>query len=108
MPTIKVRVTSSTPDALSTLQEFATIGPSVVNMWGAGVTGTDDGQLFIGTRALMNVCDLNIEGSADVIDTDRDQLLVNEVVEAGKLKLAVTVTTECQFLISIRPLGAAA
>lgn len=105
MPTIKGRVTAATADALANEQQFAVIGPSVINMWAAGVTNTDDVQLFINTRALMNVCDVNIEASADVLDTDRDQLLYNEVVEAGKLALRVsTVTTELQFLISIKPL----
>lgn len=104
MPTIKKRITSSTSDALSNDQAFAVIGPSVLNVWAAGVSATDDITLSINTRSLMNTVDLNIEASADVIDTDRDQILFNEVVEGGKLALAATVTTECQVLISIKPL----
>ena len=104
MATIKKIVSATTTDALANDQQFATIGPSVINMWAAGVAKTDTVQLFMGTTALMNPCNPNIEASADVCDTDRDQLLYNEVVAGGKLSLPVTVTTETQILISIKPL----
>jgi hypothetical protein len=104
MATIRVIVAATTTDALANLQQYATIGPSVVNMWAAGVTKTDTVQLFMGNVALMNPVNPNIEASADVCDNDRDQLLFNEVVNGGKLVLPVTVTTETQVLISIKPL----
>lgn len=106
MPTIRKRVATTTTNALST-EKFRYIGGSgaVVNLWAAGVTNSDDIGLSINSRDLIvSGTDINIESSADVIDTDRDQVLYNEVVEPGELYLPVTVTTEMQFLLSIKPL----
>jgi len=59
--------------------------------------------LSIGDRDIVvNGTEMNIEVAADVIDTDRDQCVFNEVVGPGQLFLPVTVTTEAQFLIHIR------
>lgn len=106
MPTIRKRVAATTTNALST-EKFRYIGGAgaIVNLWAAGVTNSDDVGLSINTRELIPAgTDINIEASADVIDSDRDQLLYNEVVEPGELYLPVTVTTEMQFLLSIKPL----
>lgn len=107
MPSIRRRVTSTTPDALSNIK-FADIPEpgAVINLWAAGVTGTDDIGLAVGSQEyLQQGTDINIEASADVIDQNRDQLLFNEVVPAGHIFVPVTVTTEMQFLLTIAYIG---
>lgn len=109
MPTIRRRVAATTSNALAN-EKFRYIGGvgAIVSMWAAGVTATDDVGLSINSRDIILAgTDINIEASADVIDTDRDQILYNEVVEPGELYLPVTVTTEMQYLLSIQPLRAA-
>jgi len=76
---------------------------AILNLWGAGVTGTDTFGVSVGDRDIMvDGSLLSIEESADVINVDRDQLVFNEVVEGGQIFLPVTVTTEAQFLIHLR------
>ena len=108
MATIRKRVTSTTADALQT-EKFANLGagPHVINLWAAGVTNSDDIGLLLGnTEIVSQGTDINVEVAADVIDTDRDQLVFSEVVMGpGKLYMPITVTTEMQFLLSVKPLG---
>lgn len=104
MPSMRVRVAASTADALANQIFRDVTQPSILNLWAAGVTNTDDISLLIGSRQILPQSDINIESSADVIDTDRDQLIFNEVIEVGRLTMPVTVTTECQVLISIKPI----
>lgn len=104
MPTIRRRVSTTTADALATVQ-FNVIPPrgAFLNLWIAGVTATDSYGLSIGSQILIaNGTTVNIEISADVIDNDRDQVLFNEYVPGGQLVMPVTVTTESQFLLSIK------
>lgn len=106
MPTIRKRVTATTSNCLQA-EKFRLIGGNggIVNMWAAGVTNSDDVGLSINSRDLIVAgTDINIEASADVIDTDRDQILYNEVSEPGELYSPITVTTEMQELVNIKPL----
>jgi len=103
MPTIKPPGGATSPDALSNLQ-FAVIplGGAILNMFASGATAADTVGLSIGDRAVMVAgSECNIELSADVITTDRDQLIFNEPVPAGQLFLPVVATAEVQFLISL-------
>lgn len=106
MPTIRRRVTATTANAISTdKNRYIGAGGAIVNMAAAGVTNSDDVGLSINTREIVpQGTDINIEVAADVIDWARDQILFNEYVEPGELSVPVTVTTEMQFLLSIRPL----
>jgi len=103
MPSIRFGTTTST-DALAN-RKFNIVPPggAILNMWASSVTNGDTFGLSIGDRDIVvNGTEMNIEASADVIDTDRDQCVFNEVVGPGQLFLPVTVTTEAQFLIHIR------
>ncbi len=107
MPLIRAIIAATSDDALNAFQNnVIPQGGAILNMWGSAVTKTDAIGLLIGTRQLIPTgTNMNIESSADVIDTDRDQLLFNEIVEAGKLFLPVTaITTELQILIHWRAL----
>ena len=104
MPSLRFRVSATTPDAMAN-RKFNVIpaGGAILNLWGAGVTGTDSFGISVGDRDIMvNGSLLSIEVSADVIDVDRDQLVFNETVEGGQIFLPVTVTTEGQFLMHLR------
>lgn len=104
MPTIRTAVSATTTDALSNVK-FADIpaGGALVNMWASSATNGDNFGLSIGDRDVVtDGTEINVEASADVIDTDRDQMVFNEAVGGGHLFLPVTVTTEAQFLIHIR------
>lgn len=104
MPTIRQRVSATTVNAIAN-NKLRYIGPrgAIINLFAAGVTNSDDIGLSINTREIVpQGTDINIEVSADVIDSDRDQILFNEFVEQGELSVPVTVTTEMQFLLSIK------
>lgn len=78
--------------------------PSIVNMWAAGVTVTDSLGLLLNSTEIMPSDEINIEISADVIDSGRDQLVFNTLVGRGQLRIPVTaVTTELQVLLSVEP-----
>jgi hypothetical protein len=105
MPALAFRVAATDSDALSNLK-FAVVPArgAILNLWASCVTKTDSFGISIGDRDLMvNGSIMNIEIAADVVDTDRDQRLFNEVlVSGGQLFMPVTVTTEAQFLITLR------
>lgn len=104
MPTLRFRVAATTTDALSN-RKFSVVPArgAVLNMWNTVTTTTDTYGLSIGDRDIMvNGSIANIEASADVVDTDRDQTVFNELVNGGQLFLPVTVTTEAHFLIHLR------
>ena len=104
MPSIRQPVNATTTNALQGVK-FAVIPPggAVLNMWAASATNGDSFGLSIGNQDIVvQGTEMNVEASADVIDTDRDQVVFNEVVPGGELFLPVTLTTEAQFLIHIR------
>jgi len=93
-----------TGDALANEVIRTVEGPSIVNLWAAGVTNGDEIGLALDKTEIMANGECNIEISADVIDTGRDQLVFNTLVGAGELRVPIpTVTTEIQFLISVEP-----
>lgn len=104
MPSLRFRVSATTTDALAN-RKFSVVPArgAIINLWGAAVTATDTWGISIGDRDIaVNGSAINIEVSADVIDTDRDQMVFNELIGGGQLFLPVTVTTEAQFLIHLR------
>ena len=103
MPSLRFRVAATTTDALSN-RKFAVIPlrGAILNMWASVTTTTDSYGLSIGDRDIMvNGSLANVEAAADVVDTDRDQVVFNERVSGGQLFLPVTVTTEAHFLIHL-------
>lgn len=104
MPSLRFRVSATTTDTMAN-RKFNVVPArgAVINVWGAAVTATDSWGLSIGDRdIIVNGAVLNIEASADVVDTDRDQVIFNEIVGGGQLFMPVTVTTEAQFLVAIK------
>lgn len=103
MPALAFRVASTTSDALNNRKfSVVPVGGAVLSLWGSCVTKSDSFGISVGDRDIMvDGSIMNIEASADVVDTDRDQRLFEEPVEGGQLFMPVTVTTEAQFLLNL-------
>ena len=105
MPTLRVATGTST-NALTGLT-FNTIpaGGAIVNAFVSSATNGDVFGLLIGDRSIVTQgTECNVEIAADVVDVSRDQMVFNEVVGPGELKMPCTVTTELQAIIHIRSL----
>jgi len=101
----RIDVGAVTADAISTEEIRRVERPSVVNMWASSVTNGDTIGLLLNSTEIMPTDECNIEISADVIDTNRDQLVFGTVVGRGQLRVPVgAVTTELQFLLSVEPI----
>lgn len=105
MATRRKGVTAVTEDAIATEEIRRVEAPSVVNLWASCVTNGDQIGLLLNRTEIMPAGEANIESSADVIDTSRDQLVFNSVVGRGQLRVPVpALTTELQFLLSVEPI----
>jgi len=108
MASRRLAVTATTADALSDEDIRRVETPSLVNFFAASVTNGDQVGLRLNKTIIVDDGECNIEASADVIDSDRDQVTFNTLVGRGQLRVPVpTVTTELQFLISVEPFLAA-
>jgi len=97
-------VAAVTDDAIANDEIRRVETTSIVNFWASAVTKTDKVGLFLNKVEILPADSVNIEVAADVIDTDRDQLVYNCFVGEGQLRVPVpAVTTECQFLLSVEP-----
>lgn len=104
MPSLSFSVTATTTDALSN-RKFAVVpvGGALLNLWASCATATDSFGLSIGDRdIIVNGALMNVEAAASVVDIDRDQLIMNELIGGGQLFLPVTLTTRVNFLIILR------
>jgi len=105
MASRRIDVGAATADAIANEEIRRVDQPSVVNMWASSVTNGDTIGLLLNRTEIMPTDECNIEASADVIDTSRDQLVFNTVVGRGQLRVPVgAVTTELQFLLSVEPI----
>ena len=104
MSSRRIDVGVVTNDAISTDEIRRVEVPSVVNMWASCVTNGDTIGLLLNKTEIMATDEMNIEISADVIDTGRDQLIFDTVVGEGQLRVPIgAITTEIQFLLSVEP-----
>lgn len=102
MPSIKVANQATAPNALNGLKFVKLSGPALISLWASAVTVTDIIGLSVGDREVLNAAAPNIEISADVVDTSRDQILFAEPAEGGEeLFMPVTATTAVGFLVLI-------
>jgi len=105
MASLKFAAGAANPDILSAEVIRRVLRPSVVNLWGSGVTNGDTMGLFLDRNEIMPTGEVNIEISADVVDSNRDQLVFDSVVGRGNLRIPIgAVTTEIQGLISSEPI----
>ena len=104
MSSRRIDVAVVTNDAISTDEIRRVEVPSIVNMWASCVSNGDTIGLLLNKTEIMATDEMNIEISADVIDTGRDQLIFDTVVGEGQLRVPIgAVVTEVQFLLSVEP-----
>jgi len=102
MPSIKVANQATNANALTGLKFVKLAGPSLISLWVAAVTVTDTVGFSLGDREVLNAGAPNIEISADVVDTGRDQILFAEPGAAGEeMFMPVVATTAVGFLVVV-------
>jgi len=106
MSTRRLLVSAVTGDAISD-QDIRNIEvPSLVNLWATSVTVTDQIGLRLDKTIIMDDGTMNVSAAAlGMVDTDRDQLVMNAIVGQGRLRLPVPIlTTSLIFILSVEPL----
>lgn len=103
MPAIRRNVTADTENALEGLKFSVLNSPALVSLYGAGATQGDNITFSIGDMEVVVNAPLNVQAAAGVIDTDRDAILIQERVPAGKMFLSIDLTTEVDYLLIIEP-----
>lgn len=104
MPSIALKNVATTANAVDGLKFRNLPGPALISLYASGVTAGDVISLSVGNEDFLVNGQTNIEASADVVDTDRDQILFQEPVPAGELFIPITATTAVNFLVVIEPL----
>lgn len=105
MASRRIDVGAVSADAIANEEIRRVDVPSIVNLWASCVTNGDTIGLLLNRTEIMPTDEANIESSADVIDTSRDQLVFNTRVGRGQLRVPIgAVTTEIQFLLSVEPI----
>lgn len=100
MPAIKVINQATSANAVNGLKyEDIPPGGALLSLYASGATAGDTIGLSVGSEDFLVDAQVNIEASADVVDTDRDQLLFQEPVPSGKLFVPIAATTAVNFLI---------
>lgn len=100
MPAIKVVNQADATNAANGLKfEDIPPGGALVSLYASCVTAGDTIGLSVGSEDFLVDAEPNIEISADVVDTDRDQILFQEPVPEGKLFIPVDVTTAMNWLL---------
>ena len=102
MSSIKVANQVTAANALTGLKFVKLLRPSLISLWAAAVTVTDTIGFSLGDREILNAANSNLEASADVVDTGRDQILYAEPGDPGEeLFMPVVAGTAVGFLILI-------
>ncbi len=104
MPAISLRNVATTNDALSQLKFKNQGRPALVSLYASGATAGDTVGFSVDQREMLVNGLVNIEGSADVVSTDTDQLLFSEPVPAGDYFIPVVATAGVGILLVIEPL----
>ena len=105
MASRRLTTTATSSDLLADEEIRDVDVPSIVNMWAASVTESDELALRLGKTVIMDTGRCNQEAASGVVDTNRDQLVFNTVVGRGKLRMPVsTLTTELSALVSVEPI----
>ena len=105
MASRRLLVSAVTGDALSDEDIRNVEFPSVVNLFATSVTVSDEIGLRLDKTIIMDAGTCNVSAAAlGMVDSDRDQLVFDSLVGAGRLRVPVpTLTTSLIFLISVEP-----
>ena len=107
MPSIRVNnVAAGTPNAVDGLQ-FQDIpdGGALVSIYASTAVALGTIDYSVGTERFLVAAAVNVEQSADEVNTQSDMVLDREPVPAGKQFLAVNAQV-CNFLITIEDVPA--
>lgn len=105
MPAImRKNVAAGTSDALNGLKFKVQNRPALISLFASTATAGGLISFSVGSREILVDAEVNIESSADVVDIDRDAVLVQERVPAGEYFLEVSAQIG-NFLLVIDPVG---
>jgi len=102
----RLLVAAVTGDAIAA-QDIRTVDvPSVVSLWASCVTLTDNIGLRLDKTVIMDDGICNIHAAAlSLVNTSDDQLVFEEVVGAGTLRIPVPIlTTSLIFHLVVQPI----
>jgi len=104
MPTIARLVAAATADALTGLK-FKTQGsPALVTLAISSATASEDCSFSVGSVEFLSAGEINLEVANQVVDMDRDLLLVQEAVPPGEYFLSIpAVAADVSFVLIIEP-----
>lgn len=105
MPSISLKnIASSTANALDGLQFQDVDEPgALVTIYASTASAGGLVSYRVGTENFLQSAQVNIESSADVVDTERDMILDREPVPAGKQFMPID-TAVCNVLVVIEQL----
>jgi len=105
MSSRRLLIAATNSDALSD-QDIRTIDePSIVSLWAACVTLTDNIGLRLNKTLMMDDGICNIHAAAlSLINISDDQLVFGMAVGLGELRIPVVVTTSLIFHLVVEPL----
>ena len=105
MPCIKRSITAATENALEGLKFSVQNGPSLVTLLASTPTAGETLSFSVNNEDIVVDAIVNPESASQVVDTDRDVILMQEAVPAGKFYLRVpSVTADFTYQINIEPL----
>lgn len=100
MPAIKLVNQTTSQNVVNGLKfEDIPPGGALLSLYATGTNNADRIGVTVGSEEFLSDAAVNIESAADVIDTDRDQILFQEPVPEGKLFVPVTATAAVNVLI---------
>lgn len=104
MSSRRLLVSATTTDALQNEDIRSVERASIVNLWATTVTVTDTIGLRLDKTIIMDEGTANVSAAAaGMVDVGRDQLVFDQIVGRGNLRLPVTVGTSAIFLLSVQP-----
>lgn len=105
MPSIKKVNQATSTNAVNGLkfQEIPAPG-ALLSLYASAVTAGDTIGLSVGSEDVLVDAEPNLESSADVVDTDRDQILFQEPVGPGKIFMPITAAVAVNFTLVIEQL----
>lgn len=90
MPSIRISNAGVQANAVDGLQfQDIPVGGALVSIYASTAVALGTISYSVGTERFLVLAAVNIEVSADVVDTDRDMILDREPVPAGKQFLSV-------------------
>lgn len=105
MPAIKRTVSAASENVLEGIKFSVLNAPALVSLYASAGSAGNTLSLSIGDRDILVDAAINLESADRTVDTQRDALLAQEGVPAGKLYLNIpTVSTDVTYLLVIEPL----